>query len=107
MDLRAFTRFEQKMQQSVGKVIVGKPEAVRQLVIALIAGGHVLLEDLPGTGKTMMLRAFSRSIGGTFRRIQCTPDLMPSDLTGIKPFPVPSAGTFAGSSLPRTFCRLT
>ena len=71
------------MQQSVGKVIVGKPEAVRQLVIALIAGGHVLLEDLPGTGKTMMLRAFSRSIGGTFRRIQCTPDLMPSDLTGI------------------------
>ena len=83
MDLRAFTRFEQKMQQSVGKVIVGKPEAVRQLVIALIAGGHVLLEDLPGTGKTMMLRAFSRSIGGTFRRIQCTPDLMPSDLTGI------------------------
>ena len=82
MDLQSFTRFEQKMQQSVGKVIVGKPEAVRQLVIALIAGGHVLLEDLPGTGKTMMLRAFSRSIGGTFRRIQCTPDLMPSDLTG-------------------------
>lgn len=83
MDLQSFTRFEQKMQQSVGKVIVGKSEAVRQLVIALIAGGHVLLEDLPGTGKTMMLRAFSRSIGGTFRRIQCTPDLMPSDLTGI------------------------
>lgn len=83
MNLQAFAEFERKMQQSVGKVIVGKSEAIRQLVIALIAGGHVLLEDLPGTGKTMMLRAFSRSIGGTFRRIQCTPDLMPSDLTGI------------------------
>ncbi len=83
MELKSFAAFEQRMQQNVGKVIVGKSEAIRQLVIALIAGGHVLLEDLPGTGKTMMLRAFSRSIGGSFRRIQCTPDLMPSDLTGI------------------------
>ena len=93
MKLESFAEFEQKMQQSVGKVIVGKSEAIRQLVIALIAGGHVLLEDLPGTGKTMMLRAFSRSIGGTFRRIQCTPDLIPADLTGIN-FYNPKEGRF-------------
>ena len=93
MKLESFAEFEQKMQQSVGKVIVGKTEAIRQLVIALIAGGHVLLEDLPGTGKTMMLRAFSRSIGGTFRRIQCTPDLIPADLTGIN-FYNPKEGRF-------------
>lgn len=93
MKLESFAEFEQKMQQSVGKVIVGKTEVIRQLVIALIAGGHVLLEDLPGTGKTMMLRAFSRSIGGTFRRIQCTPDLIPADLTGIN-FYNPKEGRF-------------
>ena len=93
MKLESFAEFEQKMQQSVGKVIVGKSEVIRQLVIALIAGGHVLLEDLPGTGKTMMLRAFSRSIGGTFRRIQCTPDLIPADLTGIN-FYNPKEGRF-------------
>ena len=93
MKLESFAEFEQKMQPSVGKVIVGKSEAIRQLVIALIAGGHVLLEDLPGTGKTMMLRAFSRSIGGTFRRIQCTPDLIPADLTGIN-FYNPKEGRF-------------
>ena len=83
MNTEAFVSFGRKLRENVGRVIVGKDEIIDQLTVALIAGGHVLVEDLPGTGKTMLLRAFSQSIGGKFRRIQCTPDLMPSDLTGI------------------------
>ena len=83
MNTEAFVSFGRKLRENVGRVIVGKDEIIDQLTVALIAGGHVLVEDLPGTGKTMLLRAFSQSIGGQFRRIQCTPDLMPSDLTGI------------------------
>ncbi len=75
--------YTDRIVQNVGQVIVGKDDAIRQIVICFLAGGHVLLEDLPGTGKTMMLRAFAKSIGGDFKRIQFTPDLLPSDLTGI------------------------
>ena len=83
MDVTAFTEFKRKLLDNCGRVIVGKDDVVEQIAICLVAGGHVLLEDLPGTGKTMLLRAFAASIGGRFRRIQFTPDLMPSDLTGI------------------------
>ena len=83
MDTRAFVAFKNKLTENCSRIIVGKEEVIEQLAICLIASSHVLLEDLPGTGKTMLLRAVAKSLGGKFRRIQFTPDLLPSDLTGI------------------------
>jgi len=67
---------------SLERVIVGKRPTLELLAASLLAGGHVLLQDVPGVGKTMLGRALARSIGGTFRRIQATPDLLPADITG-------------------------
>lgn len=69
--------------QNVEKVIVGKTEVIELVVIALISRGHALIEDVPGVGKTMIARSIARSVGCEFRRIQFTPDLLPSDITGV------------------------
>ena len=71
------------LAESVGKVIVGKDDTVIKLISALLCEGHVLLEDVPGVGKTQLITALSRSIGGKFNRIQLTPDVMPSDIAGF------------------------
>src|ERR1700716_3316812 len=75
-----------RIEENIHRVIVGKERVVRLAAAGMVAGGHVLLQDLPGTGKTMLARALATSVGGTFRRIQCTPDLLPSDITGSSNF---------------------
>jgi MoxR-like ATPase len=69
--------------ENASRVVVGKARVLELLVVALLAEGHVLLEDVPGLGKTLMAKALARSMGGSFRRIQFTPDLLPSDVTGF------------------------
>lgn len=75
--------FVEKIRENICSVIVGKEKIIDYLLTAVIADGHILLEDVPGTGKTMMAKTFARSVDGSFGRIQFTPDLLPSDVTGI------------------------
>jgi MoxR-like ATPase len=71
-----------RLTQNLGQTIVGKHEAIRLILVALLSGGHALLEDVPGVGKTLLAKTLARSIDGRFQRIQCTPDLLPADVTG-------------------------
>src|SRR6185437_7735264 len=72
-----------RVRASISQVIVGKDAEIDLLLVALLCEGHVLIEDVPGVGKTMLAKSLARSLGCAFQRIQCTPDLLPSDITGI------------------------
>src|SRR5512143_3329729 len=74
------------LQANIGKVIVGKPAVIDLLIVALLTPGHVLIEDVPGLGKTMLAKSLARSLGCSFQRVQFTPDLLPSDITGVSVF---------------------
>ncbi|UDY22496.1 AAA family ATPase [Nocardioides sp. Kera G14] len=76
----------QRLRANIGHVIEGKPDVVEAALVVLLAEGHLLLEDVPGVGKTQLAKALARSIDGTVRRIQFTPDLLPSDVTGVSIF---------------------
>ncbi|HXN87528.1 MAG TPA: AAA family ATPase, partial [Candidatus Binataceae bacterium] len=79
-----FQRVFARAEEEVGRVIVGHREAVRKLLTALFAGGHILIEGVPGLGKTLMVKAASEVLGLSFKRIQFTPDLMPADIVGTQ-----------------------
>lgn len=83
MNTELFRATREKILSSCRRAILGKDDVILHVLECFLCSGHILLEDVPGTGKTMLLRSFARSIGGDFRRIQFTPDLLPSDLTGI------------------------
>jgi MoxR-like ATPase len=84
--LREVQRLAEAVRTNVARVIIGKPDVIDLLLIALLSDGHVLLEDVPGMGKTVMAKSLARSIGATFQRVQGTPDLLPSDVTGVSYF---------------------
>jgi len=79
-------QFTDQIVHNVETVIVGKRQQIKLLMVALLCQGHVLIEDVPGTGKTMLARAVAASLGISFKRLQCTPDLLPNDVTGVSVF---------------------
>src|SRR5215475_1255513 len=79
-------QFSERVIHNVETVIVGKHQQIEYLLAAMLCQGHVLLEDVPGTGKTMLARAMAASMGLDFKRLQCTPDLLPNDITGVSVF---------------------
>ena len=80
------TQLREKIEKNIAKVIVGKRNTTELLLVALLCDGHVLIEDVPGVGKTMLARSLAVSLGGQFKRLQCTPDLLPNDITGVSIF---------------------
>lgn len=82
LDVNQISGFALKVKNNVEKVIVGKADIVDLTIVALLCEGHILLEDVPGIGKTVLAKSIAKSLGCTFHRIQCTPDLLPTDITG-------------------------
>lgn len=83
MDHNNVSEFGKRVLENVSHAIVGKQLEIEQMLVAVLSDGHILLEDVPGVGKTMLARAMAISLGCSFSRIQCTPDLLPSDVTGV------------------------
>jgi MoxR-like ATPase len=83
VDVRRIGEAAEKILNNIGKVIVGKRDVVRLVLVALLSEGHLFIEDVPGIGKTMLAKATASSLGAAFKRVQFTPDLLPSDVTGI------------------------
>ncbi|MDT8718530.1 MoxR family ATPase [Clostridium sp. 19966] len=83
MKFQEISELCKKIKENISKVIIGKNEVLDVMMVSIIAGGHILLEDVPGTGKTVVAKSLAKSIDGNFKRIQFTPDLLPSDITGI------------------------
>ena len=79
----SLVEFKERVIDNVSKVIIGKEKEIQLIIVSFLSEGHVLLEDIPGMGKTMMIKAFSKTLNLPFKRIQFTPDLLPSDITGI------------------------
>ena len=85
-NLKKIQQFTKEVFDNVERVIVGKRDVIEMLMVAQLCEGHVLIEDAPGTGKTMLARSIAISVGLTFKRLQCTPDLLPNDVTGVSVF---------------------
>ena len=86
MEYREISRLAEKLRENIGRVVVGKEGQIELVMVALLSGGHVLLEDVPGTGKTTLAKALAKTLRCGFSRVQFTPDLLPADITGMRVF---------------------